>query len=294
MSSIVNNNLKKFIKKLPSPLDKEEYYLLKHGIWDNPKTSVYINKKKDFTFLFPQKKIDYRKYTPRKQKIGLNKYKKSLLDNENIRRYQKICKYFDSCKNYLEIGSGEGKFLKLLYKKEKINLSSLEKDEKSNLKYKKLKWLTSYKSFEEITKKFDIICFFHVFEHIYEPDIFLKELKRITHRGTKIIIEVPSLSDPIMNIYKIREFIDFFFQTQHPFTYSENSLVRVLKKHFLVEEKIPFQRYGIDNHLSWLINKKPGGNENLNFLFKSTNESYIRELEKSRNTDANMIVLKNK
>lgn len=294
MSSKIKIDLEKFIKKLPAPLNKEQYYLLKKGIWDNPNTSVYINKKKDFTFLFPQERIDYSKYTPRKLKIGLNKYKRSLVDNENIRRYQKIRKYFDSSENYLEIGSGEGKFLKLLYKKVKIKLSSLEKDEKSNFKYKKLKWLTSYKSFEEIRKKFDIICFFHVFEHIYEPDIFLKELKKITHRGSKIIIEVPSLSDPILNIYKIEEFKDFFFQTQHPFTYSEKSLVRVLEKNFIIEETIPFQRYGIDNHLSWLINKKPGGNESLSFLFESTNQSYIKELEKSRNTDANIIVLKNK
>ena len=294
MSSLVNDNLKKFIAKLPSPLNKEKYILLKHGIWDNPKTSVYINKKKDFTFLFPQKKIDYKKYTPRKIKIGLTRYKKLLQEEENSRRYLKIYKYFDSCKNLLEIGSGEGNFLELLNKKEKMKLSSMEKDEKSNLKYKKLKWLTSYNNFENIKKKYDIICFFHVFEHIYEPNLFLKEIKRISHTKSRIILEVPSLSDPIMKIYKIKEFFDFFFQTQHPYTYSENSLTRVLKKNFIIEEKIPFQRYGLDNHLSWLINKKPGGNKNLNSLFQITNKSYINELEKSRNTDANIIVLKNR
>ena len=294
MSPAIKSDLKKFIKELPIPLNKEKYYLLKRGIWDNPNTNVYINFKKDFTFLFPQEKLDYTKYTPRKQKIGLNKYKRSLLDDENKRRYQKIFKYFDSCENYLEIGSGEGYFLELLNTKLNLQLSSLEKDEKSNLKYKKYKWLNRYKSFSEITNKFDIICFFHVFEHIYKPDFFLKKLKTITHKKSKIILEVPSLNDPILNIYKIKEFKDFFFQTQHPFTYSESSLVRILRRYFIIEKKIPFQRYGIENHLSWLTNKKPGGNKKLSYLFQSTNENYIKDLEKSKSTDSSIIVLKNK
>ena len=61
MSPAIKNDLKTFIKKLPSPLNKEQYYLLKRGIWDNPNTNVYINFKKDFTFLFPQEKLDYTK-----------------------------------------------------------------------------------------------------------------------------------------------------------------------------------------------------------------------------------------
>ena len=63
-----HNTLKDFIKELPSPLNKEKFFLFKQGIWDNKETKVFINQKKDFTFLFPQPEIDYKKYKPRKKK----------------------------------------------------------------------------------------------------------------------------------------------------------------------------------------------------------------------------------
>ncbi len=286
--------LKSFIKNLPNPLNKEKFNLLKKGIWDNPKTQVYINEKKDFTFLFPQKKINYKKYTPRKKKIGLQDYKRILQKEENNRRYKKICKYFMYCKNLLEIGSGEGKFLKLINSKERLSLFSLEKDEAANLSYRNLKWLTNFNDFKQVKEEFDIICFFHVFEHIYEPHQFLQQVKRIMKKNGKVILEVPSLDDPILSLYRIKEYVDFFFQAQHPFTYSRDSLMRVMRKYFRVEDVIPFQRYGLDNHLSWLMNKKPGGSKVLNNLFEISNKDYIKDLENSKKTDAVILVLKNR
>ena len=216
------------------------------------------------------------------------------MKEENERRYLKVSNYINNCKNLLEIGSGEGKFLKLINSKnKKINLSSLEKDELSNNNYKKLKWLNTFNDFKQIKKKFDIICFFHVFEHIVKPKDFLMKIKKIMSPNAKIILEVPSLLDPIIHLYKVKEYINFFFQSQHPYTYSSNSLKRILKQEFAVENVIYFQRYGIDNHLSWLIKKKPGGDKKLNSLYKNANENYVHDLEKSKNTDSIIVVLRN-
>ncbi len=215
------------------------------------------------------------------------------MKEENERRYLKISNYINNSKDLLEIGSGEGKFLKLINSKKKLNLSSLEKDKLSNNNYKKLKWLNTYNDFSQIKKKFDVICFFHVFEHILKPQDFLIKVKKLMSPNAKIIFEVPSLFDPIMNLYQVKEYNDFFFQSQHPYTYSSNSLKRILKKNFVVENTIYFQRYGIDNHLSWLIKKKPGGDKKLNSLYKDANKNYIKDLEKSQNTDSIIMVLSN-
>jgi len=289
------DKLNSFIKNLPSPLNKEKFSLLKKGIWDNNKIDVFINKKKDFTFLFPQPEVNYEKYVPRKKKIGLTAYKEKIVIQENQRRYFKIHNHFNDCKNLLEIGSGDGKFLKLINSKnKKIQLSSLEKDSASNRNYKKIKWLKTFTDFSQINGKFDIICFFHVLEHIYQPDIFLKKIKNIMSTNAKIILEVPSLTDPIRNLYKVKEYTNFFFQSQHPYTYTSKSLKRILKKNFIIQDTIHFQRYGIDNHFSWLVKKIPGGDEELLNLFKKTNENYIEDLEKSKNTDSVIMILRNK
>ena len=51
--------------------------------------------------------------------------------------------------------------------------------------------------------------------------------------------------------------------------------------------------YGIENHLSWLIKKEPGGDKKLNSIYKSAKDNYIKDLETSQNTDSVIVVLSN-
>ena len=44
------------------------------------------------------------------------------------------------------------------------------------------------------------------------------------------------------------------------------------------------QRYGLSNHLSWLKNKKPGGDVNLDMMF-GNNTEYKKRLEDLKKTD---------
>jgi hypothetical protein len=54
---------------------------------------------------------------------------------------------------------------------------------------------------------------------------------------------------------------------------------------FQTDELIPYQRYGLENHLNWLTQGRPGGNEIFRALFKGVENAYMASLEKSEKTD---------
>jgi hypothetical protein len=54
---------------------------------------------------------------------------------------------------------------------------------------------------------------------------------------------------------------------------------------FQTIELINHQRYGLENHLNWLFQGRPGGNETLQELFKGLEAKYIEILEKYGKTD---------
>ncbi len=136
-----------------------------------------------------------------------------------------------------------------------------------------------------MSEQFDIICMFHVFEHIREPKTFLEKCRRLLSTTGLVIIEVPYIEDPLISIYNIEEFKDFYFQPMHPFVHSIESLrFNFCNAKFLEESMIFYQRYGLDNHLSWLANKKPGGDSYLTSLFKG-NKQYKQTLVDIEKTD---------
>ncbi len=54
---------------------------------------------------------------------------------------------------------------------------------------------------------------------------------------------------------------------------------------FSAQHIISYQRYGLDNHLNWLINGKPGGNSTFFEVFLKSNKKYIQDLENCNITD---------
>ena len=106
------------------------------------------------------------------------------------------------------------------------------------------------------------------------------------HNNSVIIIEVPSLFDPLISIYNCQDYIKFYFQSQHPFIYSHSSLNKVLSfSGFCFESIISYQRYGLENHLQWMSNGCPGGNSDYEKLIHPIDDNYISILESSDKTD---------
>jgi len=195
----------------------------------------------------------------------------------------KIVKEFFSNKAVLEIGSSTGAFLSLLENCE-TNACELAKD---NLEYSK-KFLTGmgYESLEEVNNSsFDVICMFHVFEHIKNPISFLNKCKSLLKHDGIILIEVPHSGDALLDLFNLSDYKDFLFQPMHPMVYNEKSLDQIFSQANLHKQKVIYhQRYGLDNHLSWLINRKPGGDDLLKKLF-SSNAEYKDTLIRIKKTD---------
>jgi len=89
-------------------------------------------------------------------------------------------------------------------------------------------------------------------------------------------------------------FVDFYFQAQHPYVYSASSLKRLLVGYgWHIECVYPHQRYGLGNHLTWLMEQRTGGTESLRALFASVDASYRYALERAGQTDAVIVVVSN-
>jgi SAM-dependent methyltransferase len=211
------------------------------------------------------------------------------------RRFGKIRRYFSGSLKVLEIGSYDGAFLSLAKEwNPQLDLASLETDASTKPNRDQLSWLTQYSDFLELLEEglhFDIVCLFHVLEHIDDPPDFLKSCSQVLKTDGKIIVEVPSLDDPLLKLYHLEEYEKFYFQSQHPYVYSAKSLYRLLEANrFRIQQCIPHQRYGLENHLTWLSEGRPGGNETLRDIFSTIDAQYRERLETAGYADAVIIV----
>ena len=129
--------------------------------------------------------------------------------------------------------------------------------------------------------------FVHVLEHIIDPSAYLSIIGQLLSKNDSlVIIEVPSLFDPLLSVYGCESYKMFYFQSQHPYIYSNTSIVRLMERNgFVTKEVINYQRYGIENHLNWLVKDSPGGSEIFRNIFSKTNERYLTELEDFGKTD---------
>jgi 2-polyprenyl-3-methyl-5-hydroxy-6-metoxy-1,4-benzoquinol methylase len=281
------------INLLPDPLNKDQFRLLRRGISDNSDIDVWVNDDLDFACLDPVPTVDYETYIPRAKKFNLEKYK-----NNNayfMERLEKIKKYVSASDTILEVGASDGHFLECL-KKEYLSkkLYAVEPDS-STLAERNKRNLSSYsdiKDFLDENIEVDMVCMFHVFEHLEDPGAMLVNVSNALGHDGKLIIEVPALSDPLLGLYEIEAFSDFYFQAQHPYIYTSSSLKRVLESNgYKINEVIPFQRYGLGNHLSWLKNNRPGGDSVIEDVVSEVDHVYRNALEKKGQTDSVIVVV---
>lgn len=280
---------------LPSPLDSDSYHLLRRGIADDPATDVYVNDAGDFAFLYPVPTIDYGSYLPRVQSLGLQAYKKTSDVLE--RRLIKISPALASASSVLEIGAADAAFLAMVHERfPVVGCHSIEPDQNTRAARDALPWLRQSSSLTEAIESgttSDLIAMFHVFEHIAQPAEFLASVRQILAPSGRLLIEVPSLTDPLLSLYASSAYQSFYFQCQHPYVYSAPSLERVLAANgFAVEYSIPHQRYSLENHLQWLTAARPGGNPHFRNLFADVGDRYRACLEQAGKTDTIIVLAK--
>ncbi len=261
-------------------------------VYQDPKTKVILLEKylTDINYYreIKQKEKQSNKYLDKFTYTKINdfKYIKTANLQDDIRRNLTFRKFLLN-KSILDYGCGWGSFLHLS-KNIAQKLSGIEiRPNCINFIKKKSNFITLKKNLDEFDEKFDTITLFHVLEHLPNQ---VKNLilirKKLKNRG-KIIIEVPSAQDFLLNIENLYEFKKFTFWSEHLVLHSEYSLKKILKNAGFKKIKISFfQRYDLNNHIGWFLKKKPGGHEFYKSLFLSKeNEAYKEFLVKIKKTD---------
>ena len=185
-------------------------------------------------------------------------------------------------KNILDFGCGNGVFLiKANSFSKKCEGVELEERLQSFFNEQKIKvWLSLKELTEKSNQRFDLITSFHVFEHMSDPALFLKELSKLITEKGEIIIEVPSSDDALITLYNNESFSNFTYWSQHLFLFNQRTMAELVKKAGLRLNWVKqIQRYSLANHLHWLAKGKPGGHKVWSFFdSKQLDESYAQQL----------------
>jgi len=198
-----------------------------------------------------KKLYDKSKYVFRPNITGQNmKY------DEYKERVKRIKPYTNNNSRLLDIGCGDGTFMKMIrpFVKE-VKGTEITKAQVKKLREQKYKiWDVPLQEIKP-SEPFDIICLFALLEHVPNVTDFLIDLKsRFTHEKTQIFIEVPNLMEPLANCYDIPQYRDFFYRDIHLYYFSESSLKKLLEKIGFDCETHPILQASITNHFHWMHN----------------------------------------
>lgn len=106
---------------------------------------------------------------------------------------------------------------------------------------------------------YNIIFMYHTLEHLRDPVKTLKEIKQLLKPNGFLVIEVPNVDDMLISVYNIEAFKNFYWQAPHYWYFTPQTLLMVLSEAGFSTELIPLQRYDLSNHITWMLEGKPGG-----------------------------------
>ena len=285
-------SLREAVNSLPAPFNTEAHELLRCGVFDGPE-EVWRNQAGDFAFLHPRPETNYAAYVPRVKALALSDYKQ----NRPViaQRFAKIADQFGEHGCVLELGAADAAFLyHLARERPGWELACMEVDQNTRAARDALPGLIQYANMDAAVAsgiRFDRVCAFHVLEHVLEPAPFLDACRACLAPAGRVIFEVPSLDDPLLSLYACPAYEAFYFQRQHPYVYSAASLGRLLAANgFAVVAVIHHQRYGLENHLQWLTEGKPGGRESFRRVFGTSEANYLADLERSGHADSAILI----
>jgi SAM-dependent methyltransferase len=126
-------------------------------------------------------------------------------------------------------------------------------------------------------KKFDLIIHYYVLEHIKDPVSFIKEYMNYLSDGGKMIFEVPCATDPLVELYHSLAFDKFYWSVAHHWYFNKESLTDVLNKTGYKFQLFPDQRYDLSNHITWMLEGKPGGMNKYSHIFGTELDKLYKE-----------------
>lgn len=210
---------------------------------------------------------------------------KSNINEDDIRRAN-LLRPMVTNKKWLDFGSGMGGALRLL-KDDCLTANALE-IQSGPREYLAEKGIQSFSDISSLPdENYDILTLFHVFEHLPDPIITLKNLMPKLKKNATVLIEVPNANDALLSLYESSSFKDFTLWSEHLLLHTSESLKLFIEEAGLVATCIKgLQRYSLSNHLHWLSKNKPGGHMAWSFLdSKELHSAYEATLASMGRTD---------
>lgn len=104
---------------------------------------------------------------------------------------------------------------------------------------------------------FDMVCAFQTVEHVPDPVGFVLELAHYLKPGGRLVIEVPSLGDPLRALFDSPEYRVFYYHSEHTYYFSPTSLRKLLEQAGFSGEIHFVQDYNLTNHMNWVHTGRP-------------------------------------
>jgi 2-polyprenyl-3-methyl-5-hydroxy-6-metoxy-1,4-benzoquinol methylase len=140
--------------------------------------------------------------------------------------------------------------------------------------------------------KISVITSFDVIEHVEDPIKFMEDAYDLLKVGGRAIIgtptEAPVMRDILGEIYEKQ----LLFSVQHLWILGENSLDLIAKKAGFKSIRVKYyQRYGINNFLGWIREKKPQSEIQSDYISEISNAVWKSEMENKGFADYIVIYL---
>lgn len=195
-----------------------------------------------------------------------------LLEADKFRylnNFNKITNKFNLKKkdlNILDIGCGYGHWIDYLNSNYNHNVFGMDLNN-NKINYGKNTLNLNFKYFidkieneEFISKnenKFDIITCWHVLEHVFDPILFIINIKRLLKKNGIFIFEVPNEDDELIKL--VPEYSKLIHFKDHVNYFNINTLKLLFEKCGIKNEFYNIegcQRYGFYNYIDWIRFKK--------------------------------------
>lgn len=183
-------------------------------------------------------------------------------------------------KSILDFGSGSGEMISALSRFFEVEGLEPEEEARENCNKQGMRVHASTEEVKNGMKHFDLVTLFHVVEHFYKPNTELTRIYDLLNPGGLLVFETPNSQDALLTKYQSLAFGDFTYWTHHPMLHSNKSLGSLVTRNkFDLIRNSGVQRYGLENHLYWLRNEKPGGHIIWEGMFSEmTNLNYGNDL----------------
>jgi SAM-dependent methyltransferase len=161
-------------------------------------------------------------------------------------------------------------------------------------------------------ERFDIVCAFQTLEHVDYPIQFFKDVRVVLKPGGVAFIEVPNLHEPLLSVWDIPEYVQFYFHEDHLFYFTAVSLAAIARSAGFKQQKLFFtQDYNLLSHLHFIMNgapqptchiglgpvklkgRDPGMAAWLSNKLTALNEEYISMLQSTGETSNLLLILTN-